>query len=560
MAYCSRRVIGLITLVLLSTVSWSQVSFHSLNNDYYHVLDRYTITRTDSQFCTSIKPFNRESTFQYRAQNQLVSSADRFNFELISVDNWDVLPVIDPGYYVIQKRPAWNIFYRKPASLFSVDREDFQLVVNPALGFEGGQENGTSFYRNTRGVELRGSIDNKVGFYSFISENQFRYPSFYSDEIEAKGVIPGAGFIKPFGANGYDFFVARGYLTFKATKHINVQFGHDNNFIGNGYRSLILSDFAKENLSLKFHTSIWRFNYMNLFSELTDYQDRSISGTRKKYAAFHYLNINVLPGKLNIGLFENIVFARNDSNQQQGYEVNYLNPIIFYRAVEHGLNSSDNSIVGMDWKWNFLNKFSFYGQFVLDEFHKNELFNRTGSWVNKWAFQSGLKWINAANIRNLDVQVELNRVRPYVYTHFKTDQTWSHHDQSMAHPLGANFKEAVSIIRYQPIKRLNLVAKVISAIHGADSTYDANTTHFGGNVLATYDNRPKDTGISIGDGLQRDISILSLRASYMLYYRTWLDLRVIHRVEKSDDPLPDYNSTLFMIGLRMNLAPQQYDY
>ena len=53
-----------------------------------------------------------------------------------------------------------------------------------------------------------------------------------------------------------------------STKYIDVAFGYDKNFIGNGYRSLFLSDFGNNNLFLKLNTRIWKFNYQNLFMEL----------------------------------------------------------------------------------------------------------------------------------------------------------------------------------------------------------------------------------------------------------------------------------------------------
>ena len=66
----------------------------------------------------------------------------------------------------------------------------------------------------------------------------------------------------------YDYFDARGYITFNATKYIDIQFGYDKNFIGNGYRSLFLSDCGNSYLFLKLNTRIWKFNYQNLFMEL----------------------------------------------------------------------------------------------------------------------------------------------------------------------------------------------------------------------------------------------------------------------------------------------------
>jgi hypothetical protein len=481
-----------------------------------------------------------------------LSRTDQFNLDLIRQENWDA----DTGQQINPIFKSSN-FFRHRASFFSVNQPDFKLIVNPVLAFDLGQDIETSsqVFRNTRGLELRGSIGNKVGFYTFISENQFRYPSFYNEWIDQYSVIPGAGFKKKFGSGARDFFVSRGYITASPTKQIEVQFGHDRNFIGNGYRSLIMSDFAKENLFLKLKTQVWRIQYLNLFSEYTDYASRSGATGIKKYGAFHYLNLSVIPGKFDFGVFEHIIFSRNNS----GYEPQYLNPIIFYRSVEHGLNSSDNAILGMDWRFNPISGVSFYGQFVLDEFVKNELFGRTGSWVNKWGVQAGGKWINAFSVNNLDVQIETNIVRPYMYTHRKTEQSYTHYNQAIAHPIGANFREFIGIIRYQPKPKWVTTIKLFKILHGADSSDDASTTHFGGDLLKDYNNRPADTGLEIGQGVQENISIADISLSYQFYDKTFADLRFVYRQSNRDSPLMNQSNSLIYLGLRMNIDKMKFD-
>ena len=70
--------------------------------------------------------------------------------------------------------------------------------------------------------------------------------------------MPGVGFYKTFKQNGVDYFDARGYITFNAAKYIDFQFGYDKNFIGNGYRSMFLSDWGNSYLFLKINTRIWK--------------------------------------------------------------------------------------------------------------------------------------------------------------------------------------------------------------------------------------------------------------------------------------------------------------
>jgi hypothetical protein len=478
----------------------------------------------------------------------LKGKADAFNYHYLLNDNPEHSGVYDSIPRLLKT------FYTQRNAFYHVRVEDFELFLNPVLGFAAGsfQNEKEMSYQNTRGIEIRGQVGNKIGYYSFISENQIRVPQFYKTKVDSSGVVPGVGYYKTFGAGGYDFFSARGYVTFNVAKPVIVQFGQDRNFVGNGYRSLILSDNGKENLFLKVQTKIWKIQYTNLFSELTDLTKLSGSGggQSKKYSALHHLSINL--GKhLNIGLFENVIFARRDTLQTKGFDINYLNPVIFYRAVEHGLNSSDNVLLGLDFKWNFLKSVSLYGQLVLDEFVKNEVFAKSGWWANKWAIQGGLKYINVFGVNNLDLQIEYNTARPYTYTHFYREQNYVNYNQPLAHPLGANFKEAIGILRYQPFGRLTTQVLIIYSTQGLDSLNGAKN---GGNILKDYHNRSKDYGNETGQGIAVTAIHSEFRLTYQMFHNLFTDLRFIYRSSVSSLPIYNYESLGVMFGLRLNLG------
>ncbi len=71
------------------------------------------------------------------------------------------------------------------------------------------------------------------------------------------------------------------------------------------------------------------------------------------------------------------------------------------------------------------------------------------------ASRVGAKYIDAFGIKNLDLQLEHNRVRPFTYSHFDSVANYTHYNQPMAHPLMANFKEVVAIARYQPLAEMD---------------------------------------------------------------------------------------------------------
>lgn len=539
-----------------------------LNADYYgvhayHLLDRYEILSGElsRQLHTSTKPYKRASAFYHAADKAENSLIGQFNKAYFIHDNseyyFPVLNLNTPDLSEFREKEGFlSTFYKKPNALYAVNYSEqtdgkFQLVVNPVLSFQAGidAQDSVSPYLNSRGVSLRGSIGAKVGFYTQIIENQQRFLNYQRDLIANTGVVEGTGLHKPFGQLGQDYFNARGYITFSPIREIMFQFGHDRNFIGNGYRSLILSDQAKEYPFLKVNTKVWKINYMNLFMEHVDYnmepQGRVLA---RKFSALHHLSINI--GKnLNIGLFENIVFDRQDSLENNRYEIQYLNPLIFYRAVEHGLNSTDNAMLGMDWKWNFKRQFSFYGQWVFDEFVKNEFFKFSENWVNKWAVQAGIKYINAFKVSNLDVQLEYNQVRPFVYSHRFKAQNWAHFNQALAHPYGANFRELITIIRYQPKPRWQAQLFFALSKQGMDSS--AMTNQVGENILASNRDILSREQAPMFQGLEKNTQLGQFLLSYMPVQNLFVDLSVFYR-NTQVEWLPNHQNLYFSLGLRLN--------
>lgn len=553
-----KRILVLLYLLLFKFNIYSQSAYAPLSANYNHTIDRMEILKGEvlPNIHTSTKPYSRNAIAltiidNNRHLDKIFSPVDVKNLNYLLDDSPEESGIYGEKYKLLRS------FYKQKCAFYHVNVSNFELFLNPVLGFAAGVEsNGANLiYQNTRGMELRGKLANKVGFYSFIGENQLAVPDYLKTEVDSTGVLPGAGFIKKFKQNGYDFFQAKGYFTLQPLKIMTLQFGHDRNFIGNGFRSLIWSDNARESLFLKLQTKVWKFNYTNLFTELSDLNQINGSGTgiAKKYAAVHHLSLN-LGKKFNIGLYESVLFARSNG----GYEINYLNPIIFYRAVEHNLNSSDNVLVGLDFKYLPVKNFCLYGQLILDEFVKDQLIKRTGWWANKWGIQSGIKYLNALNIANLDLQLEYNVVRPFTYTHYNRSQNYIHYNQAIAHPLGANFKEIVAVIRYQPIYVLRFEFTAISYNKGLDSS--SLSKSFGGNINRDYNNRIKETGNTIGQGINNQVLFLQLITTYQPWHNLNIDLRIVNRMITAPVKTNEFIAT---IGLRLNLVwstPFAYQY
>ncbi len=440
----------------------------------------------------------------------------------------------------------------------SIYHKDFQFTLDPLIDLQVGSQTAGDeiLWTNRHGIRLQASLDQKVSFYSDITDNQMSVPFYVDSFVQMYQAFPGVGLFKNYKSSilkinkGHDFLLAEGAVNFKLSNHIQTSLGHGRHFIGSGMRSLFLSDFSGPQFYLRVNTNIWKLHYQNLFVELSP-ETLGDKGNRllpKKYAASHYLSIQ-LSKKWNIGLFETVVFARD-----KGFELQYLNPVILYRFIEHAIGSPDNVMLGIHSNVLLGRSLSFYTQILFDEFLLKEIIRQDGWWGNKYGFQFGLKYINALNIKDLRLQFETNWVRPYTYTFRDSFANYSHFNQALAHPLGANFKEFIFAVDYSFSNRFHMESKTIYYQKGLD---DAQF-NYGGNILKDYTTRKEDYNNTIAQGILNTTLTSSLSFYYEVLPATYFDLHLNYRYSKiSQTPLTKF---WFNAGFRMNLDNFRFDF
>jgi hypothetical protein len=250
-------------------------------------------------------------------------------------------------------------------------------------------------------------------------------------------------------------------------------------------------------------------------------------------------------------LFEGIVFGRKNR-----FDFQYMNPIIFYRHIEGTVGSPDNAIAGLDFKANLLHRVQVYGQVMLDEFVLSNVKNNPSNWTNKFALQGGFKYVDAFGIRNLDLQMEYNRVRPFTYSHNDTTANYTHYNQPLAHPLGANFQEAVAIVHYQPAPKWNIIGRAMYFEKGLDSA----NKNFGGNIFRNNTTRIGDNGYNLAAGAKATGMNSIIQISYELRPNLFLDAALQKRLYTIAGQPGQSNTTLFTTGIRLNMFKRQYDF
>ncbi len=548
-----------LSILLITSSVFAQSTDLPLNGWLYPSMDRWDI-KSEASFHTAVKPFSRRYIHEI---------SDGFDFQRTPGDNYDLkyFKKEAPEYQdSIQERDAFlKFFFTHPPDFVSYYDDDVDLHFNPVVYFGVGSDSRLDefTYVNTRGVELRGTIDDKISFYSLLTENQVRFPQYVNQLIDSTLTIPYEGFWKRLSDDvGIDFLRARGYIDFNVSKHVVAQFGYGKHFIGNGRRSLILSDFGNNYPYLKLNTQFWKIQYTNIFAQLigevrggSSFGLLGIGSFTKKYLTFHRLGMQVIPD-LEVGLFESVVYGQPDSLGSNNLKLEYLNPIIFYRALEQQDGSADNVLIGLDFKYNLFKRVQLYGQLVIDELIVSEAFSDNGWWGNKSGTQIGAKYVDAFGIQDLNLQAEFNRVRPYTYSHESLFTSYSHYMQPLAHPLGANFTEKMFSFDYRPFPKW----KIGNVLMFADYGNDLGGVSYGRDITKSYNLRPDDYGIDQNQGDLTNLLMNQASLTYQWKHNVLIDLSYIYRKESASSNNNGEPSSILALSFHWNFPIRNYHF
>ncbi|MDA9774493.1 hypothetical protein N9B82_06010 [Saprospiraceae bacterium] len=558
-----RKLIQCIMLLFFSLSLFAQSGRIEKNERLFQLMQRYEIKYGHYDGFMGNSPLSREEVHDYFYALDSVGLAPKEEYDrnIVLQNLAENLPI-----ELSDSKPWYRYFYENRAYLFDLKKKDFWISVNPIIYLKGGIENGDNYIlQNTRGIRLKGALGKKVYFSSAIYENQASFLEYQNNRINRFKTISGQAFYKAFNFNidneSYDFLNADGFVGLKINKFINAELGHGRHFIGHGIRSMLLSDYSTNYLYLRTNTRIWKFNYQNLFAELSPFTERLFTADSdilpKKYMAQHILSFK-LNHAIELGIVETVIFSRINN-----FEFQYLNPIIFYRTVEQFLNSPDNVLIGAQGKWNITPGLQIYGQVIVDEFNLNQLREDINWWGNKVGIQAGAKYVDAFNINMLDLQLEFNAARPYLYTHNGTFEdtniskaNYSHFSQPLAHPLGANFYEFLANINYKITNRLTVNPRLLYTLQGIDPV----DQYFGENILTNNGLRVATANQRILQGDKVAVTMLTLNGSYEFFPNYFADINLLYRNSISDRAEYNIQSLYFGAGIRFNFQEDHRDY
>jgi len=492
---------------------------------------------TAANFHTSIQPFSQN--------------------EINKVFNYD--SIIDS--YAIKTQSGFvNRIVNQ--NLLEVKGDKFGFILNPIINAGATIEKSSSIdqtiLEKSFGLSVKTSVGKKWSAQLALLSDNTDYPTHIQNNVSLNNVSPGYGY----SIDNHSLF-AEGNITFTPDDVFTIQAGYGKHFIGDGYRSLFLSDHANSYPYLKVAGKIWKLKYMSLNTSFQEVRGSGgkLSNYFHKFSSIHYLSANVTKW-WNFGFFESIVWQAQEGDFYRGFDINYMNPVIFMRPVEYAQGSSDNALMGLSTKIRLKKKNILYGQILIDEFLLDELRAGDGWWANKYGIQFGFKAQDFMWVKNLRLRIEYNVVRPFTYSYSYTStaistlQNYAHFNSPLAHPLGANFKEVLASLNYSK-KRWQLEVMSTFAQVGLDTNALGS---IGQDVYRPYGNRDDDYGFVVGGGNNTTIINNTLKCSYVVNPKSQMILQfgVTNRSVKNTSF--DSSQNMFFFGLKTAITNRYFGY
>jgi hypothetical protein len=400
---------------------------------------------------------NQSSSGSYIGNSFLPVTENRFNLPLKLKDT------------SIQYYEFAEVLYKK--HLAELKSNDCFLTISPLMDLSLGKDlkdtSSINLFQNTRGIQIEGDLFKNFSFSTTFFENQAIFSNYEREFIRERGefkysgtnlvqqnaVIPGGGRTKKFKENGYDYAFAIGNIVYSPHKKIDLIAGNNQQFIGSGYRSLLLSDnsFSSPYFRMDYYISKRiSFNYlrsrnMNLIRKKTY---TTVEGYfQPKGLGVNYLTYHV-SSKINLSLFDGTIWSMGDSLQTKAVNPLFYNPIPFVSALLN--DSTCYAIQGLNVNWIITNKIRSYGQIGIGNLDSKQ-----------FAFQVGLRAYDLFKLKNSMVQLEFNSATSTMYQSKFSRLNYSNYNLPLAHTKGNAFKELVFRFNWE-YKRCYLDLKSIT--------------------------------------------------------------------------------------------------
>ncbi len=507
--------------------------------------------------------------------NQLIINSDTSVFTGFRSMNWLELQqlnklqktdLIDSAFGISSPQNGGSFFNNLATdNWIKTGKGNSVLTIDPYIELGVGKSNrkDDALFGGAAGVRLQSVINNKFSINADFIANSQQFPSYVDSVIfNTRQTVPGNNVATLKDNRRWNYSNGSFNITYTPSKHFLVSGGFGKQFLGDGYRSLQLSDNAFNYPYLRLQARFWKLTYNVLYNQYENKYWYLVDGkSQRKFSVTHQLGINI-SNKFQFALFDNVTFLAKDTNFNRGFDVTYLNPLIFLRPLEFSIGSPDNAMIGLNFKYNIYKKGFVYGQLALDDLNL-QLSNDQKSqfYGNKYALQLGIWNNDLFSVKNLSWRLEWNGVRPYTYGHGVGNNislNYSHYYQSLTDPFGANFHEFISLFNYSN-KRWYGSLQNLYTIRGEGNRLPGVPA--GNDIFGDQHNLgPGSFGTFTTQGSKHHYFYNQLSAGYLINPKNRLSVEanaIYHRRTGVDVHQSEF---IFSLGIKTNLFNTYFDY
>jgi hypothetical protein len=437
--------------------------------------------------------------------------------------------------------------------LIELRGDGYYVTLSPTLNLGLGKDfedtSATRLFNNTRGFVIEGDILKNFSFTTSLYENQNRftayeteyysslgerYPQADSSYLTQNAIVPGAARTKPFKVGGFDYAYAIGNVVYRPNKQLLFSAGNNAQFVGMGYRSLLLSDNSVPAIYFRMDGTFFdKFNFTLLRSKQFNLLRRPNFTTVEPYYepklfSSHYIDYWVLP-KWRIGVFEGSYWNVGDSISTQKVRGAYYVPIPFIGSAIENDKKQVSTLAGIQTSYWFDGNLRFYGQLALSNWD-----------VNAIGSQLGMRYYQPFGLKDAMVQVEYNNVPKRLYISDNSRLNYSAYNLPSAHPKGNGFQEYIVRFNYTKKRFYGEVKSILYLLKN----------HETGNLIASNPDLIQRTG---------QIYHQQIELGYRVNKRMNLEIFLQSRYRFSSMAGED-NTNALMFGLRTGLINHYDDF
>lgn len=278
--------------------------------------------------------------------------------------------------------------------------------------------------------------------------------------------------------------------------------GRETRTIGSGYFndtfvSNTAAPFDAVTVGARFENFDYRFMHGSLLAlPISDAVSGATVLIPSKYVAFHRFAYHDTWGE--VGFQESVVYSG------RGADLGYINPLSFFKSVEHSLRDRDNPALGFDMTLRPTTGLEVKGSFLLDDLRFEKI--GTDYWGNKSAWNVGALYASSLPV---DLALEYAVVYPYTYSHFNTQNAMTNDGLQFAGGIPPNSARISAMLRWWWGQRYPITLTVSSLRHGRNIYDDEGNLvkNVGGDILQTRRYEDSEEAPFLDGDLQKLLTI-----------------------------------------------------